>query len=127
MPADIVADYYDTGVIIAEAGPGTKTYMRLDQPGEYFDGQGQPVSERDAARAGFDVAHWRAEARAKRIKEAAAAHAERIRAKAKEQPPTLKERTATAVAKVEREQARKVQAEADRQLTSYLDKLPRLP
>jgi hypothetical protein len=125
--ADIVADFYDTGVIIAESGPGTKTYMRLDQPGEYFDGQGQPVSERAAQRAGFDVAHWRTEARAKRIKDAAAEHAQRIRAKAKEQPPTLREKAAAVIAKVQREDAKRVQREADKALTSYLDGLPRLP
>jgi nicotinamide mononucleotide (NMN) deamidase PncC len=76
----IVDELYDTGLIIAEAGPGTKTYMRVDDPGVYFDAQQRPVSERDAARAGFNVQYWRSERRAKAIKDAAEQHAQRIRA-----------------------------------------------
>jgi hypothetical protein len=76
----IVDELYDTGLIICESGPGTKTYMRVDDPGVYFDAQQRPVSERDAARAGFNVQYWRSERRAKQIKDAAEEHAQKIRA-----------------------------------------------
>jgi hypothetical protein len=31
----IVDELYDVGLIISESGPGTRTYMRVDQPGVY--------------------------------------------------------------------------------------------
>src|SRR5258707_14950747 len=78
----IVEELYDTGLIISEAGPGTKVYMRVDDPGIYFDAQQRPVSERDAARAGFNIGFYRSERRAKAIKDQAEVHAARIKAEA---------------------------------------------
>jgi hypothetical protein len=77
---EIVDELYDQGLIISESGPGTKTYMRVDDPGVYFDAQQRPVSERDAARAGFNIGYWRHERRAKQIKDAAEEHAQKIKA-----------------------------------------------
>src|SRR5258708_2995004 len=76
----IVEELYDRGLICSEAGPGTKVYMLVDDPGMYFDAQQQPVSERDAARAGFNVAFYRQGGPAKAIQDQAAEHAQRIRA-----------------------------------------------
>jgi hypothetical protein len=69
----LVEELYDKGLIIAEAGPGTRTYMRVDRPGEYFDAQQRPVSERDAQRAGFNVPYYRSLKRAKEIQDLAKA------------------------------------------------------
>jgi hypothetical protein len=76
----IVEELYDIGVIISESGPGLKVYMLVDRPGEYFDAQQRPVSERDAQRAGFNTAFYRQERRAKAIQDQAEQHAQRIRA-----------------------------------------------
>jgi hypothetical protein len=137
----IVDELYDLGVIIAEAGPGTRTYMRVDQPGIYFDAQQRPVSERDAQRAGFNVAFYRAQRRAAEIKQSAAARADQIirtdgrqalltpEQKRQERLDALRSEAAKAITRVEREQAKRVQAAADKALTADLfnDKVPSTP
>jgi hypothetical protein len=128
----IVDDLYDKGVIIAEAGPGTRTYMRVDQPGVYFDAQQRPVSERDAQRAGFNVAYYRAQKRAAEIKQAAADRADQILAtdgaralmteeeKREERTAALKAAAAKALRQVQRE----TQRQADLQITRDLGPPP---
>jgi len=132
---DIVTELYDRGLICSEGASGGKVYMLVDDPGVYFDAQQRPVSERDAQRAGFNVPYWRGQRRAAEITNAAAEHAQRIRSesarhlmseqdKRAERAERLREQTAIAAAKVESEQAKRVQAAADRQVTSWLDQEP---
>jgi hypothetical protein len=128
----LVEEWYDQGVIICEAGPGAKVFMRTCDP--YYDAQMRPVSERDASRAGFNVAYWRHERRALEIQTAAKAHADKIKAEGAKHLKTAEqaqeERTQTlraAAAKAIRVVEKRAQAAADKMITRDLDKeaLPR--
>jgi hypothetical protein len=129
----LVEDWYDPpGVIIAEAGPGTKVVMRISEPGIYYDGQMRPVSERDAARAGFNISYYRAQRRAAEIKAAASARADQILAtdgaEALKSPEQKREERAAAlrdkVAKAIRQMERETQRQADLQITRDLGPPP---
>jgi hypothetical protein len=120
------------GVCIMEAGPGTRVWMRYADPGVYYNAAGQEVPERDAARAGFNVAYYRGQRRAAQIQKAAKQHADKIRSESAEHLKTpedkraertaaLRAETEKAQAKVMREHAKKVQSEADKALTRHLD------
>jgi hypothetical protein len=129
----LVEDWYDgPGVIIAEAGPGTKVVMRLSEPGVYYDAQMRPVSERDAQRAGFNVGFYRAQKRAAEIKAAAAARADQILrtdgAEALKSPEQKRQERTDALraqaAKIIRAEQKRVQAAADKAATRWLDETP---
>jgi hypothetical protein len=105
--------------------------MRVDRPGEYFDAQQRPMTEREAGKRGFNIAYWRGQKRAQEITSSAKVHADRIRAqsaehlkspetKREERKLALRAEAAIATAKVEREHAKQVQAAADKALTSDL-------
>jgi hypothetical protein len=129
----LVEDWYDgRGVIIAEAGPGTKVVMRISEPGVYYDAQMRPVSERDAARAGFNIGFFRAQKRAKEIQDLAKARADQIlktdaaealkspEQKQEERRQALRSKAARAVRTVQKQ----VQAAADKAVTRWLDQEP---
>ena len=128
----LVEELYDIGLIFCEAGPSTRTYMRVDQPGIYFDGQQRPVSERDAARAGFNVPYYRAQKRAKEIQDLANARADAIirtdgaealkspEQKRQERTDALKAKAAKAVRQLQRE----TQRQADLMITRDLGEPP---
>jgi hypothetical protein len=122
------------GVIINYSGM-TQVWMRLADPGVYYNAAGQEVPEREAQRAGFNTAYWRGQRRAAQIQAAAKSHADKIRAesaehlkteedKRRERAEALREAADKATAKVVREHAKQVQAEADKQRTSWLDAEP---
>lgn len=69
---DPLSCYDGAGVIITD-GPGGRVYMRLDDPGKYFNVTGNPVSEATARRAGFDTSKWRGEAQRRAIMDQARA------------------------------------------------------
>jgi hypothetical protein len=124
----IVDELYDVGLVFYEAGPGTRVYMRVDRPGEFFDGQMRPVSERVAAKVGFPVAYWRDQRRASDIQRSAAAHADRIRAASAEHlksPEDKREERTEALraqaAKAIRAHEKLTQAKTDKQLTQWLE------
>jgi exonuclease VII large subunit len=131
----IVDELYDVGLIISEAGPGTRTYMRVNTPGVYFDGQQRPVSERDAQRAGFNVEYYRAQRRAAEIKQQAAARADQILqtdgAQALKSPEQKREERAAAlrdkVAKAIKDMEKRSQAAADKMITRDLDTEQAIP
>lgn len=130
-----IVDLYDAGLIFAEGPSGGRVYMLVDNPGSYFDAQQRPVSERDAARAGFNVAYYRGQRRALEITNSAKVHADRIRTesarhlmseedKRVERMEALRAETAIAVAKVERAHSKITQAAADKMITRDLDPAP---
>jgi hypothetical protein len=119
--------YDGAGMLIAFTG-NLAVYMRLSAPGEFFTdiGAKRPATD-DQARAAFGeeaFARWRHEAKV-------AAENERIEAairatlepKQSAEPEDLKAKARRLV----REQQRKVQAAADKQLTSWLDQEPPAP
>jgi hypothetical protein len=128
----LVEDWYDGGVIIAEAGPGTKVVMRISEPGVYYDGQMRAVTERNAARAGFNVPYYRAQKKAAEIKRAAEQRADQILAtdgaEALKSPEQKREERTAAlrkqVAKAVREMERETQRQADLQITRDLGPPP---
>jgi hypothetical protein len=122
------------GVIISYSGM-TSVWMRISDPGVYYNAAGAEVSERDAQRAGFNVQYWRDQRRAAAIQQAAKSHADRIRSESAEHLKTPEDKRAErtealrvqaqkATAKVEHEYAKQVQAAADRQRTAWLQETP---
>jgi hypothetical protein len=104
---------------------------RRCQLGIYYNAAGQEVSEREAQRAGFNVAYWRGQKRAQAIQAAAKQHADKIRAQSaehlKSEEQLRQERTDAlriaaekATAKDIREHAKRSQRAADLMITRDL-------
>jgi len=118
----------DGGVII-NVGGGGQVWMRVADPGVYYNAAGQEVPEREAARAGFNVSYWRHKKRALEIQQSAAARADQIlntdAAEALKSPEQKRQERTDALraqaAKIIRERQRQTQAAADKMITRDLD------
>ena len=109
---------YDEGLQIFCCGATMVIYVHIGSGLFWHDVERKiPATDAEARRAGVPVAEWHLKRRTLKLRADTEAHIARL-TQAKPEPEDLKDKARRLI----REQAKRVQAEADKQVTRWLDK-----
>jgi hypothetical protein len=121
---------YDVGLVWAQVGKGLIVYMSDAAPGRfYLDMHCKRPATDEQAKAAFGTSTFNYYRRQAQLQAEDARIEAAVSAIAEGEPPepTLKERATAVIERVQRADAKRVQAAADKQLTGWIDEQPRLP